>query len=510
VRARLRLLAILLLAGLMPGLAWGHAELQSTEPEAGAVLAAPVPALVFHFNEPVRPIGGRLTGPDGATVPTRLEGEGTLVRLLLPAGLTQGSYVASLRVVSADAHPVVASLPFALGSETGLPPTRAEADNLAGIAALRWARDLVLLTGAGLALYMALVLASGSGAFAVLARGAAVSGGFGLVLILFEYAAAGARLTGTSDLLSRVLWQAAWHTSLLGASLCQATGAALLVVLPWAAPRRVGFLGPVAAVLVASGLALTGHTALDSAGINPFALALHVLGAAFWVGSLAAILRSSGTPETFTRDLPRFSALAMPAVAVLLIAGLVLAWRIGLAGGLSIQAPYQQWLALKVALVVPLLGLAILNRFRVVPAIMAGRARAVLNLRLSVGAEILLVAAILAVTAFLSHTQPGARPAAATEPHRLSLGADGIMAELEVAGRAAQARLSRADGGAFAPLGVRAEIELRDGALVGADLSPGSGGYAGTLPPLPPNAAKRYCLVVLVTDFERRRFCGAP
>ncbi|HVQ93676.1 MAG TPA: copper resistance protein CopC [Mycobacteriales bacterium] len=118
-------LAWLVLAA-MP--AWAHAELTATDPANGAHLDRSPTEIVLRFSQPVTPVAGgvrlldtrgRQVGPaDAGTVPGRPE----QVRLPVAAGLPDGYYVLSWRVVSLDSHPVAGALTFSVGAAAGAGP----------------------------------------------------------------------------------------------------------------------------------------------------------------------------------------------------------------------------------------------------------------------------------------------------------------------------------------------------------------------------------------------------
>src|SRR5690606_15228353 len=95
----------------------------------------------------------------------------------------------------------------------------------------------------------------------------------------------------------------------------------------------------------------------------------------------------------------------VPAVILLVIAGIGAALeRIGSPADL-VNTGYGRLLFGKLALVARLLGLAALNRYRLMPAFATdGSARA--SLVHTIGAEIVLAGGVLLVTAVLAHTPP--------------------------------------------------------------------------------------------------------
>jgi copper transport protein len=125
------LLAVLALALVLPPApAWAHAELLSTTPAEGAVLATAPGSLQFVFGEPV------FLGPDGfqlydgsgghRTVPA--EAVDAVVRVTLPPDLGEGSYVLGWRVVSDDSHPESGMLSFSVGRAGAQVPAILEHD----------------------------------------------------------------------------------------------------------------------------------------------------------------------------------------------------------------------------------------------------------------------------------------------------------------------------------------------------------------------------------------------
>src|SRR5690606_11700829 len=89
------------------------------------------------------------------------------IRLPLPASLTDGGYLVSWRVVSADSHPVGGSFVFSVGegAAQAVPPSNAATARAslwkAARILLRWVQNAALMLAAGGALFQALVLRGG-------------------------------------------------------------------------------------------------------------------------------------------------------------------------------------------------------------------------------------------------------------------------------------------------------------------------------------------------------------
>jgi copper transport protein len=136
---------------------------------------------------------------------------------------------------------------------------------------------------------------------------------------------------------------------------------------------------------------------------------VHVGIVSWWVGSLWLLHRAcSGTDTAATVTLvARFSRIAALMIGGLVIAGLILIGALVDFSALSEILPYVQILALKLLVVVVLLGAATYNRVRLTPGVLAGESAAVRALRHMIRAEFGLIGAILAVTAVLTtYTSP--------------------------------------------------------------------------------------------------------
>jgi copper transport protein len=333
------------------------------------------------------------------------EGTSDVIELPLPPNLRQGLYVVSFRVISMDSHPIGGSIVFAIGDTP--PPRATERSNGAGFSALtislRAVRDLALLIAAGGALF-ALLIARYPAERTVLAS----SGAIAVIAALACIAAHGA------DMVDSSFWRLdAWHSGLhtsVGLSACVAAAGALLIVvaarLSEGTMRSVLLLGGVLAAIAS--LPLTGHaTSARPAPVAFTALAAHGVAAAFWIGSLAALLailraRTSGAAAV----LRRFSSWGVVGVVMLVVAGIVLALLQLDSVGALFGSRYGWLIAGKVLLLLALVLLAVLNRFRWLPMLERGVTAAAGRLRWSVAAELALVVCVIGLTALLVHTPP--------------------------------------------------------------------------------------------------------
>jgi copper transport protein len=202
-------------------------------------------------------------------------------------------------------------------------------------------------------------------------------------------------------------------------SLLQVGLAAAVVLLALA--RRRETLIPAALLVVTP--ALAGHASVS--GTLAFVSdAAHVAAAAVWAGGLAflvagLVLSRTGRWELAASAVPRFSTLAVGAVAVLLLAGVwngyeqIKAWR-----GLW-DTTYGLLLLGKVALVVPLLLLGLYNNRYAVPKLRRGIASLAERRRFlrTAGVELALMVVIVGVTAFLVAEPPAKASVAPQGPY---------------------------------------------------------------------------------------------
>lgn len=188
-----------------------------------------------------------------------------------------------------------------------------------------------------------------------------------------------------------------------------AMAAAACVALLFTARAQGSVVSLAGAALLLASLTVGGHAAAQDPLGGRVLVLLHLAGAAFWAGSLGPLLwiaRDRPGSEA-AAVLERFGRVAIGAVGAVVAAGIALA--IVLLGSITDlwQTPYGLVLLAKLAAVVALLGLAALNRQRLVPALAQGAPDARSGLLRSIRAEIMLVILILATTAVLTtYTTP--------------------------------------------------------------------------------------------------------
>ncbi len=345
--------------------AFGHAQLQSTDPASGTVLPHSPGTVVLHFGEAVEIQFGAVRVFDSAShrVDTgnayHPHGDGKAVAVDVPTNLGPGGYVVTWRVISADSHPVHGAFTFLIGSggANSANATRAEAARLlatsggsrtvgvlfGAIRFLSFAALFVLVGGAAFLarlwpdgrsvprarwlLRAGLVTAIGATALSIALQGP-YGGGLGLAKTLSP--------TVISDVLRTRFGEVYLARLVL---LVLAVGPLIRRLEKPEPLTRWWLLGGAAtgaALLVTPGLA--GHAATGSlvALAVPFDL-VHVSAAAVWVGGLAmlavAVLVarpgkvSKDQPNLMATVVPGFSQWALAAVGAIAVSGGFAAWR---------------------------------------------------------------------------------------------------------------------------------------------------------------------------------------
>ena len=282
----------------------------------------------------------------------------------------------------------------------------------AGVAvALRAATYAGQFTAAGLAFFALLFGARQTPAdSARQARWAAGAAGIGVIAGFGTLAAHVGVLTGGATLLDREAWHVVLASRAGAAFALSAAGLGLVAA--WA--LRPGWTVPAAlgGVLVCASYTLVGHTTqIQPRGLPAGLLLLHLLGIAFWIGSLAPLafaVRRHG-PEAAPL-VEHWTRLATGAVPVLIAAGGLLAWwTLGGVRGLF-ASPYGWALLAKLALVAVLLGFATWHRWRLTPALAAGRPGAGRRLARSIALEAVVACLVLYAAAELVSKSPGGPP----------------------------------------------------------------------------------------------------
>jgi copper transport protein len=413
--------------------ALAHSTLVATEPPRDAVVEHSPDRVVLRFDERVETQLGsirvydgtgnrvdrdRITRPGPKSVAVGIEGE-----------LPRDTFTVAWRVISADSDPINGAWVFHVGAP-GPQPSGIAAQVLEGT---DFTVSAVYLGGRFLDFLLLLFCVGGIAALAIALRSAATGvrrpllrllGGFVVALtvvallgIVFQGAAAGG--IGVGQAFSWDVFTSVAETRFGRLSLARAALALAVAVLAVRVLRAGGSMGrPTTAVAVLLGLGLvvtpgfSGHASV-SGPVSLVADAAHVQAAAMWVGGLAFVVAALALARRerwllAASSVPRFSAMAVGSVAVLVIAGTVngylqvRAWR-----GLW-ETQYGVLLLVKVSLVIALLALGAYNNRYAVPRLRAQIASVAERRRFLrfVSVELVIMAAVVGVTAGLVNAPP--------------------------------------------------------------------------------------------------------
>lgn len=417
-----------------------HALLTGSDPVDGAALDVAPTRVTLDYSESVRVSRDsiRVLDSAGRRVDDGRAGSGpkaSQATVALRPGLPNGTYVASWRVISADSHPVSGALAFGVGG----PPDAAAAaasgtsgSSTVGVVFamarfLGYAATALLL---GVCFFLIVLWptglrAAGPGRLLMAAWGLSVFAAFAQLLLQGPYAAGlGLGGLGQWSVLSTTLADRFGHLLLI-----RLLALALMVPLVRRLlrtgsvdPRGNGELAGLG-VVVAVTLAMIGHASVgDLAWLATTSTTVHVIAMSVWIGGLvmiAGFLVRRASATELAEILPRWSKIAVVAVAAVMVSGVFQGWReVGPPRAL-IDTSYGRLLVYKVWLVLGMIALGALARrwvrrqYRTNRNQPAGRpdrsSHAVLlaGLRRGVMAEIVLGAVVLGITAGLVNMVPG-------------------------------------------------------------------------------------------------------
>ncbi len=425
-------LVVLVLAGataVRSAPAGAHALLVSADPADGAKLSEAPEEVRLTFSEPVSAeLGGlRVFAADGTRVDRgAVRVEDRVVEVDVVPDLGEGSYVVTYRIISADAHPVRGGLVFSVGDGAADPSA------LGGFLDTSEDRFWEVVGAVGRALaYAGLLLAAGGALFLAVvhrARGAerdelarivAVAAVVGVVasLVAVPVQAALGTGQGAGSLLEAGVARDVLRDGLGWSIALGVVGAAaLLLGLRWRRSATATLGGAVAT----GAFVLVGHTtASEPAWLARVADVIHVWAAAAWFGGLVLLWRTlrararAGADAHETASVvSRFSSLAAVSLLVVAAAGSAMTWIEVRAAEALTSTTYGWVLVAKVGIVLVVAAIALYNRFGLVPAMRAGKAKAALaRIRRTVSVEAAALVVVVALAAVLVNVTP-ARTAA--------------------------------------------------------------------------------------------------
>jgi putative copper resistance protein D len=174
---------------------------------------------------------------------------------------------------------------------------------------------------------------------------------------------------------------------------------AVALVAPKTPPAAVAAAGITAVGLVSR--TIDGHMSASLPG--GIAIAIHVLAAAMWCGTLAALVLTVDHRGQWARVLPRFSELSLWCVVALLTGGVIGALVAVDSASQLFATGYGRILLIKIVLTVVLMALAWRNRARWLPAAKSHRITAYVSRSRSL-TELAIMAVALTMAAALSVT----------------------------------------------------------------------------------------------------------
>jgi copper transport protein len=442
-------LSLVLMIALLLGTqspAFSHASLIETRPSQGAVLKVPPDLIIMRFNESIAPLAVSFVNAKGEILQAlSIEPKEHELHIRPPPDLSRGTTLMNYRIVSADGHPVNGVLNFSIGSPSSQNPQIAS--GLSPVTATmiwftRWFFLLALFIGLG-GMTMRVWLWPETEQFHIEQRLNRWLPGLGFIACLLSIGLNGIDATGAdlAALFTPAIWVEGWHlTSRLTFVL-----AALILILAfgltfsWAhllSAEWRRFLIVTFLALGSYSLTLSGHasTAMPDIVTRP-ALFIHVMGMAVWAGALPILYWLTNENETqLSLYLQRFSLIALPCVSFALLGGLVLAAiQLGQTANLF-TTDYGRILLAKVIMVLVLLALAGWNRFILTAALHHTPKTAIIRLRRSLLAEIVLMGFVIALVGLWRFTPPPRTlEDVAKEPFRRHIHTSMAMVDLEIA-----------------------------------------------------------------------------
>lgn len=226
----------------------------------------------------------------------------------------------------------------------------------------------------------------------------------GLVLALARLVLTSAQIGAPATAFDAGNLSLAWLTQ--GASIGALTlGVVLAAITAW---LDVRWLHVATAAALAASFALTGHAqGVPGLLLTPIAVFAHVMVAGFWFAAPLSLWPESRSSQTLAVRLERFSAVALFAIPVLFVLGVVLLLRLSGSVHAVFTTAYGLLLLGKLAAAACALGLGGYNKLVLTGEIRRAAPRATLHLKTSLLCEaVLFSAALLLLAAATSFTGP--------------------------------------------------------------------------------------------------------
>jgi copper transport protein len=415
-----------------------HTRMLSSTPAADTVLRPGVHIPVrLVFSEPIEASLATITitGPDGVARQLRVRADARDVHAVLSDWLSGGAgkYSVVWHVVSADGHPVDGTFAFTVEGDTATADSAAAPVLTSPVsdATVDSARDAAQVEHERLEAWPEVpvlpAVLRAAAAFFILATAGLLAfvgwrtdeerrrGTHGLLTWL----AAGAFLLSAAHALAWSFYATgdAPGSSLRALGTAAARAEIARVVLTLLALACVVITRRVAWATAFAWLALFATVAIGhAAAIHPLLLlplkAIHLAAAAMWLGGLLVLLRR--TPPNVEATVIAETALRVSTVALI---GVVLLAASGVAQSLVLLTPgqilttkYGVLSLAKAGVLVVLIGMGAINKFRNLPAVLRGEA--VDRLRRTVVLEVVVIVLAFLLAGALAYTSPPERPAA--------------------------------------------------------------------------------------------------
>jgi copper transport protein len=441
---------VLVLAWAPPASA--HASLVDTNPDEGAVLAAAPDVVRLTFSEPVRgvPNGVQVFDAEGAPIASSSRTVDTDLLVTLDQEVGKGTVVVAWRVVSVDGHPIAGTLTFAVGAPSpavATPDLDASEDDVpVALSLSRWPAYAGLLLTVGIVWFATLLLPGGTEkldrAWRRLRQAARGAAGVAVVawLVGVPLTALYLRGTGPGTLLDGATWRSLpAQEAAITAVVVIGVGSAAWLLPPTPGRSTRHLLAAVVGLLALAALPLSGHTRAEpDTELVVTVDWLHLVAGSVWLGGLVGLALTlpglAGRREVGATLLSRFSTAAASVLAVLVLSGAFLAWRIVGSWDALVSDGYGQLLLVKISFAAVAAAIAAYNRLRLLPRFTGAagfhdRVATARSLSRTTSLEAATLVAVLLVTGFLVNKSPPpeelatpATPAGAAQTVRTGLG----------------------------------------------------------------------------------------
>lgn len=482
-----------------------HAALKSSSPASGDVLDTAPSTIQARFTEPLERSYSRMVLYDrnGVEVEGTSLSEGAdafTMELTVPPDLPHDTYSVLWRTLSeADGHSAQNFFAFTIGTNVDIAPVAIPGANETADTAPQWAKTFsrwAALVGAALLIAAwpiwsvvirpaldpvrgeGLAIARRMRRFVRIAVALAVAGSVFALLVQSLVIPDGTILDKVISTLGQTRYGHLWLARI---GLIAILGIVLAACGWWFMRKRQveGVVAWTVAAAVTLPFSLTAHASARPAG-RTFAVvadALHLAAASTWIGGLAILftvllpgLRSVAVAErrrVLAIAIPRFSILALIAVATLGITGFYAGWlHVGNLSALT-STDYGRSLIVKLVLLLAVLAIAAVNLFVIQRRLARGTGKAgnsawSRRLRWTIGGELVLVLLMLVAVGQLTSLQP-AREVMVERARQISASftADGTDATLLIApGIAGSNHLRLEVDGRTLPSGTEALLRL--------------------------------------------------